>query len=67
MASRIIADHSAEKKTLEGFDNNIEYIAHRLNWNKDDIEKALTKNRDLLKRSPLKVGLNYYQIKFEFF
>lgn len=54
---RIIADHSAEKKSLEGFNNSIEYIAHRLNWDKDVVGKALNKNRDLLNRSPSRVSL----------
>lgn len=54
----IIADHSADKKSLEGCDNIVKYIAHRLNWNKDDIEQALNKHRDLLNRSPSKVCLN---------
>lgn len=54
---RIIADHNVEKKSLDGFDNNIKYIAHRLNWNENDIENALNKNRDLLNRSPMKVCL----------
>lgn len=55
MFYRIIADHSAKKMSLVGFDNNIEYIAHRLNWNKDDVGKALNKNRELLNRSPSRV------------
>lgn len=63
---RIIADHSEEKKSLEGFDNNIDYIAHRLNWNKEDIEKALKKNRVLLQQtSSSKVGLGFPKFSFK--
>lgn len=52
---RIIADHSADKKSLEGFDNIVEYIGYRLDWTEDDIQQALKKHRDFLNRSPSKV------------
>lgn len=58
--SRIIARHSVEKKSLEGFENNFEYIAHRLNWNKADMEKALNKHQDLLDHSPSKVCFEFH-------
>lgn len=51
----IISSHDVEKRSLEGFDNNIDYIAHRLNWNEDDIKKALNKHVDLLGDSPSRV------------
>lgn len=54
---RKIAHHCEKRKSLEGCDNNIEYIAHRLGWNEDDIKRALNKYKILQRYSSSKVRL----------
>lgn len=44
-----------EKELLEGFDDNMHYLAHRLNWNPSELEFAQKKYPKLNKSSAFKV------------
>lgn len=48
---------------MEGYDDHIEYIAHRLGWNKNDIERNSSTQRHLQSCSHSKVCFRYFVMK----
>lgn len=50
-----VLDRTIEKKSLEGFNNTLEYIAERLNWHLADARWKLEKYPKILRRPSSKV------------
>lgn len=59
----MIMDKTRDKKTLEGFESNKEYIVQRLNWNEADFSIALEKYPSIVKRSASMVSFNWQKFR----